>query len=112
MDDTDKIRLKHMLEAAQETQGFAANQGRTALNSNRMLVLALVEDIEIIGEAASKVSQGCRDSYPQIPWNDIIGMRNYLIHAYFKVDLEQVWSTIQDDLPPLIAELKKILPAD
>jgi uncharacterized protein with HEPN domain len=77
-----------------------------------MLVLALVKDIEIIGEAASKVSQECQNEHPQIPWHAIIGMRNHLIHAYFNIDLDQVWSTIQGDLHPLIAQLKAVIPTN
>jgi uncharacterized protein with HEPN domain len=70
----------------------------------------VVKDIEIIGEAASKISDECRKQYPQIPWRDIKDIRNYLIHAYCKVDFDQVWSTVQDDLPPLISELEQIIP--
>ncbi len=110
MNKDDEIRLKHMLDAAREAEGFVIGLERTALDTNRMLVLAVIKDLEIIGEAASKVSNECQTQYPQIPWRDITGMRNHLIHGYFKVNLDQVWSTLQDDLPPLIAELEKILP--
>lgn len=109
MNRDDEVRLKHMLDAAQEAKSFVVGLERTALDTNRMLVLAVIKDIEIIGEAASKVSDECQKEYPQIPWQDIKGMRNHLIHRYFKVNLDQVWSTLQDDLPPLIAELEKIL---
>jgi uncharacterized protein with HEPN domain len=109
MNRDDEIRLKHMLDAAREAESFVVGLKRTALDANRMLVLAVIKDIEIIGEAASKVSDECHNQYPQIPWRDITGMRNHLIHGYFKINLDQVWSTLQDDLPPLIAELEKIL---
>ena len=65
--------------------------------------------IEIVGEAASKISEECREDFPQIPWTNIIGMRNRLIHAYFDLNLDILWKTITEDLPPLIAELEKIL---
>jgi len=76
------------------------------------LALALVKDIEIIGEAASRVSEACQAANPQIPWADIIGMRNRLIHAYFDINLNIVWDTITANLVPLIAELVQILPPD
>ena len=74
-----------------------------------MLVLSLIRELEIIGEAASKVSPEIRSQNHAIPWQDITGMRNRLIHAYFDVDLDSVWSTVTKDLPTLKAELQKIL---
>jgi uncharacterized protein with HEPN domain len=68
--------------------------------------------IEIIGEAATKITKECQEDLPQIPWPNIIGMRNRLIHAYFDVNLEILWKTVTEDLPELIAELEKILSSD
>lgn len=65
--------------------------------------------IEIIGEAASRVSPACQAKYAGIPWPEIIGMRNRLIHAYFDINLDIVWRTITEELPPLVAELEKAL---
>lgn len=105
----DVIRIKHMLDAACEARSFVFGKNRSDLDGNRQLTLALVKDIEVIGEAASKVSQETRDKYAAIPWLDIINMRNRLIHAYFDIDLEIVWDTATKDIPPLIAELEKIV---
>lgn len=105
----DLIRIKHMFDAAKEILSFAKGKSRTDLNKDRMLALALVKEIEIIGEAASKISEKVRAKYPHIPWLDIISMRNHLIHAYFDVDLDVVWNTVTKDLPPLITELEKII---
>jgi uncharacterized protein with HEPN domain len=74
-----------------------------------MLTLSLVKSIEIVGEAASRVSSAFRETHPEIPWMVIVTMRNRLIHAYFDVDLDRAWDTIIDDLPLLINELKMIL---
>jgi uncharacterized protein with HEPN domain len=101
-----------MLDAAREAIAFAHGKTRTALDSDRMLTLSLVKSIEIIGEAAARVSQGCQERYAEIPWANIIAMRNRLIHAYFDIDLDRVWDTVLTDLPPLIAELEKIVPAE
>jgi uncharacterized protein with HEPN domain len=76
-----------------------------------MLVLSLVKDIEIVGEAAGKVSQETKNMGEKIPWQDIIDMRNHLIHAYFDVDLDIVWDTILKDLPPLVEALEEIIPS-
>ena len=102
----DKILLQHMLDAAKEALSFASGKTRTDLETNRMLVLSLVKDIEIIGEAASRVSEEFKASYPQIPWQEIIGMRNRLIHVYFDVDLDVLWSTVTKNLPQFVAEFE------
>lgn len=105
----DEIRLRHMLDAAREAQSFIAGKPRLALDTDRKLALALVKDMEIIGEAASRVSEQSRAEYPAIPWPDIINMRNRLIHAYFDIDLDIVWDTVTKDLPPFIIIIEKIL---
>jgi uncharacterized protein with HEPN domain len=99
-----------MLDAAREAIEFAQGRTRVDLNSDRKLVLALVKDIEIIGEAAYQVSQFARDQLPGIPWDDIIGMRHRLVHAYFDINLDILWRTVQEDLPSLIAKLESIPP--
>ncbi len=104
----DSIRLRHMIDAAKEALSFAKGKSRIDLENNRMLVLSLVKDIEIVGEAASRVTEEFKASYPQIPWLEIIGMRNRLIHAYFDVDLDVLWSTVTKNLPELVAELEKL----
>ena len=105
----DRIRLQHMLDAANEALNFIRGKNRADLDSDRMLVLSLVRELEIIGEAASKVSVETRSQNTSIPWQDISGMRNRLIHAYFDVDLDTVWSTVSKDLPVLKADLEKVL---
>ena len=108
----DAVRLFHMLEAAQEAVSFAENKTRADLNIDRKLVLALVKDIEIIGEAAANVTAERRRELMQIPWNKIVGMRNRLIHAYFEIDLDVLWKTITEDILLLISALEKIVPTD
>jgi uncharacterized protein with HEPN domain len=105
----DLTRFRHMLDAAEEAISFIKDKNRNDLDIDRMLVLSLVKSIEIMGEAASKVTNESRDSHPEVPWLNIIGMRNRLIHAYFDIDLDRVWDTITDDLPPVIAALKIII---
>lgn len=110
MQKDDLVRMRHMLDAAREALSFSSGKSRTDLNSDRMLVLSVVKDIEIIGEAAGKVSQVTKKMSEEIPWQDIIDMRNHLTHAYFDIDLDIVWDTIMNDLPPLVDSLEKIIP--
>jgi uncharacterized protein with HEPN domain len=105
----DVVRLRHMLDAAEEAVGFARGRSRADLDRDRMLALAIVKTIEIIGEAASRVSAETQQTCPAVPWTDIVGMRNRLIHAYFDIDLDRVWDTLADDLPPLIVALRAAL---
>ena len=74
--------------------------------------MALVKEIEIVGEAAARVSEATREHWTDIPWDELIGMRNRLVHAYFDVNLDIVWQTVQEDLPKLIALLDLIEPPD
>jgi len=105
----DQVRLRHMLDAALEIQQYAQSSTREDLNRDRKLVHSLVRLLEIIGEAATQVSEELHKSTPEIPWPIMIGMRNRLVHAYFSINLSIVWSTSTEDIPPLIAELKKLL---
>ena len=109
MKKADLIRLNHMLDAAREAESFSENKTRNSLESDRKLALALVKCIEIIGEAATKISNEFREDLPQIPWANIISMRNRLIHAYFDIDLDILWKTVIEDLPPLISKLEEII---
>ncbi len=109
MQREDEIRLRHMLDAAREAASFAKGKSRGDLDHDRQLVLSIVRSVEIVGEAASKVSQPFQSAHPSVPWAVIIGMRNRLIHAYFDVDLDRVWDTVENDVPLLISELEKLL---
>jgi uncharacterized protein with HEPN domain len=74
-----------------------------------MLALALINSLEIIGEAASKVSEKFKSEHPEIPWFEISGMHNRMIHAYYDVNLDIVWQTIKSDLTDLLKTIEKIL---
>ncbi len=96
-----------MRDGALDAIRFIKGRTREELQTDRMLLLSLVKSIEIIGEAASKISAESRNELPDIPWKDIITMRNRLIHAYFDIDQNVVWDTVTADLPPLVATLEK-----
>lgn len=106
--EADAIRIKHMRDAANEALSFIKNKTRQDLVNDRKLVLSLIKEIEIIGEAASKVSTAFCEKHPEIPWDAIIATRNRLIHGYFDIDYDIVWSTVTVELPKLIEKLKNI----
>lgn len=113
MQKSDRMRLRHMLDSAREAQSFIRGERRACLEKDRKLVLSLVKSVEIIAEAAAIVTKETREGLPGIPWENIIGMRNRLIHGYFDIDLDILWQTIKKDIPPLVTRLEAaILPEE
>lgn len=104
----DKIWILHMIESAQCVQEFLAGKTYDDLQKNKQLSFAVVRALEIVGEAASQIAQELRDKYPQIPWRNIISMRNKLIHAYFDINYRIIWSAAKEDIPQLLQHLKDI----
>ena len=102
----DKVRLRHMLDYSRKATAMIQGRTRGDLNTDEMLSLALTRAVEIIGEAAARVSPAIQENHPLIPWPQIIGLRNRLIHGYDAVDMDILWNIIQNDLPPLIAQLE------
>lgn len=98
-----------MREAVATALNLAEGQGREDLESNVMLAMALTRCLEILGEAASKLGEEVRRRNPDIPYVQMVAMRNRLIHAYFDVNLDIVWTTVSEDLPPLLAVLDHAL---
>ena len=109
MPKRDESRFKHMLRHAEEAVQFAADRARSDLDTDRQLNLSLVRLLEIVGEAAARVTPGTQQQHATIPWSQIIGLRNRLIHGYDAVDFDILWDIIQIDLPPLIAQLSCIV---
>ncbi len=103
--DRDRVRLLHMLEHAREAIQLVEGRTREDLDGNRLLSLALVRLLEIVGEAAAKVSPEERSRYPTVPWTEVVSLRNRLIHGYDSVDMDVLWRIIEDDLPTLVRDL-------
>lgn len=108
----DTIRLRHMIEAAETAQRFIASRGRSDLDTDEMLLFALVRAIEIIGEAASKLSQATKLASATVPWTAIVAMRNRLIHAYFDIDRDILWKTVSEEVPSLLVLLRPLVARD
>ena len=105
----DQVSLEDMLSHSREAAELLGVLSREELGRNRVMQLALTRLVEIVGEAANRVSQATRERRPEIPWPQIIGMRNRLIHGYDVIDFDLLWDTVADDLPPLIAALEKMV---
>jgi len=105
----DLTRLKHIRDSAKEALSFVNNRTRQDLDDDRMLSLALVRLIEIMGEAANNVSEPCQAKYFKIPCRQIIGMRNRIVHAYFDINLDIVWQVITQYLGLHLIEVEKAI---
>jgi uncharacterized protein with HEPN domain len=95
-----------MIEAAERAVQFVTDRQRTELDEDHMLLFALVRAIEILGEAASRISTEVREAHPDVPWSAIIGMRNRLIHAYFDINTEIIWQTVTQEIPALLPQFR------
>jgi uncharacterized protein with HEPN domain len=104
-----RIALKHMRDHAREALDMIEGRTRGNLDTDRMLSLALVRLLEIVDEAATRVPKEARPRYPAIPWRQLTGLRNRLIHGYDSVDLDILWSILTVDLKPLVDELDRAL---
>ena len=109
MSPDDVIRLRHMAEAAEAALRFCQGRTRADVDTDDMLRFALTRAVEIIGEAANKVSIEARAEIPGIAWPALVGMRNRLVHAYFDVDVDILWTTVGERLPSLLRELNLVL---
>jgi len=105
----DVTKISHMLEEAQTAVSFCKGITFEEFCKDRRTTNATVRSLEVIGEAASKISKPFREKYNDMDWRDVISMRNVLAHAYFEIDYEIVWKTVHADLPPLLTSLKAIL---
>ncbi len=110
MSRNNEVCVRHILDAAREAVGFADGRSRADLDTDRQLNLSLVRLLEVIGEAARGISREFREAHPEVAWKKMIGIRDRLIHGYFDINLDVVWQTVTEDLPPLIAQIEKILP--
>ena len=97
-----------MIEAAEAVATFVSGRSRADVDTDSMLLFAGVRAIEIIGEAASKVSQETRAAVPAVPWVQIAAMRNRLIHAYFDIDRDILWRTAIEEVPALLTLLRTL----
>ena len=101
--------LSHIDEAIDHINSFIGDADYAAFSSNRMMVNAVIKELEIIGEAANNVDKAFRNNHPEILWRKMIDMRNFLIHEYFGIRKKLIWDTCKSDLPELKNILNKII---
>jgi uncharacterized protein with HEPN domain len=109
MPKDDLLYFGNMLDMARSARSAMVGVDRAAFDADENLRLAQVHRLQIIGEAARRVSSAARRSHPEIPWSDIIGMRHKIVHDYLDVDYDLVWDVLTRDLPPLITALESFV---
>ena len=107
MNERDALCLSHVLDAVAEIEAYTRD-GRVAFVGDRKTQSAVIRPLEIIGEAVKNLSAGLTEAEPGVPWRQIAGARDRLIHAYFSVDLDAVWNMVEQDLPVLRANVQRI----
>ena len=110
--ENDRLRLQHMSDAAKYGRRFAEGKTRRELEEDPQFHFALARAVEIVCEAACNITTEFKTANPQIAWKQITGMRQWLAHAYFKIDLDVLWKTTIEDLPPLLAQLDDLLASE
>lgn len=110
-EDRDPAHLWDMLQAARDAAGIIKDVSRQSFIGDRVRMLALERSLELIGEAARRISDALRKKYPKIPWKEMIGLRNILAHDYGRIDHDKLYTTAEKEVPKLIAELEKLQPA-
>ena len=104
-----EIYLGHILEAIEKIKRFSKDMDRDEFLENDLVMDAIVRNIEIIGEATKNLPEEFKKENPEIPWKDIAGMRDRIVHFYFGLDFEVIWDTVQIDIPDLEKKIRKAL---
>lgn len=104
----DAVYVQHMLDSIARIESYTEDVGEREFKEEPLIQDAVIRHLEIVGEAASRISEATQQRHDDVPWRDITGMRNKLIHGYFGVDVDVVWETIVEDLPPLKRQLESI----
>jgi uncharacterized protein with HEPN domain len=107
-----RLRLEDIIDAISKIERYVSGMGFEMFESDERTIDAVLRNMEIIGEAARYVPTGVEDSYIEIPWSKMRGIRNVVAHEYFGVSLPIIWRTLKEDLPPLVPQLRQVLQDD
>ena len=108
---SDREKLLDISEAIERIEQYSS-QGRGLFECDQLVQVWMVHHLQVIGEAASQISEQTQSRYPDIPWRKIVAMRNLVVHAYYKVDLDEVWGAVERDIPALKAQVAAILDSE
>ena len=106
--ERDPVRIRHMIEAAQNVLKFMKGKTKADLENDEILFFAVVKNIEIFGEAAFMLSKEFKNKYSHLPWRDIAGMRHVLVHDYYRISPIEVYNVYSQDLPLLLPQLQEL----
>lgn len=109
IDERDEEFLRHMVDAAKRVKAYIGTAAEAEFMAAPMMQDAVIRNIEILGEAANRLSAAFVGAFPKVPWKDVAGMRHRLIHGYMSVNLHAVWLAASRDVPELLAEVESIL---
>ena len=112
MSKDDIVYVGHMLDTARKSASRVKRENRAAYDADENLRLALAHLIQVLGEAARRVSPEFRQMHPEVPWNEIIGMRHKIVHDYLRVDEDIIWQVATVDLPRLVQTLDRLVPPE
>ena len=108
----DEVYLLDMLIAARKALKFVEGIDSAEFEDSELIQNAVMRPLEIIGEASARISTEFRKTHPNIPWRDMVGLRNRLIHEYFRINFGAVWDTVHNDLPKLIKQIEPLIPKE
>ncbi len=103
------LYLQDIVEAADRVASYVESMTRSEFETDQMRIDAVIRNLGIIGEAVKKIPDSIREKYPSVPWHNIAGLRNRVIHVYFNVNMDVVWDALQTKLPPLKTQIQRIL---
>jgi len=106
---SDELRVRHVIDAIKEIESYLHNVSKEEFLANSEKRFATIKQIEIIGEACTRISPAIKENYPEVEWKNIIGFRKISIHEYFGVNFQIVWQIAQNDIPVLTQQFSKIL---
>ncbi len=103
------LYLQDIVEAADRIASYVEGMTRSAFEADQMRIDAVIRNLGIIGEAVKKIPDSIREKYPNVPWHNIAGLRNRVIHVYFNVDMDIIWDVVQSKLPPLSTQIQRLI---